>query len=128
MSADRNMVLRVARTCCGSQPGGCGSATYLCSDVCGMLLTSNRVYTAYELGFATWDRGSYSSDVMTMLRVRNRGVAGRNLCRQKLFVGFSEPYLKGTRPEQFLIPFYSSLTLTLSLWSLSHVLRTTKRV
>ena len=47
------------RACCGSQPGGCGSATYLCSDVCGMLLTSNRVYTAYELGFATWDRGSY---------------------------------------------------------------------
>ena len=93
-----------------------------------MLLTSNHVCTAYELGFATWDRGSYSSDVRTMLRVRNLGVAGRNLCRQKLFVGFSEAYLKGTRPEQLLIPSYSSLTLTLSLWSLSHVLRTTKRV
>ena len=71
-----------------------------------MLLTSNRIYTQYtpfELGFATWDRGSYFQQCYDYVAGPQQGVAGRNLCRQKLFVGFSEPYLKGTRPEQFPI-------------------------
>ena len=70
-----------------------------------MLLTSNRVCTAFELGFATWDRGSYSRDVRTMLRVRNLGVAGRNLCRQKLFVGFSDGLYKGDPTRTVDHPF-----------------------
>ena len=65
-----------------------------------MLLTRNRVYTAYELGFTPCGVVAVIPAMTYHVAGRNMVVAGRNLCRQKLF---SEPYLKGTRPEQFLI-------------------------
>ena len=129
MFASRNIGVAGHRTCCGSQPGGCGSATYLCSVVCGMLLTRNRVYTAYELGFTTCGVVTVIPAVTsTACGSASNGLRVATYVGRNRFRSVSNAYLKGTRPEQFHITSTSSQTLTLTLWSLSHVLRTTKRV
>ena len=118
MSADRNMVLRVARTCCGSQPGGCGSATYLCSDVCGML----RVVTVIPAPTGTRLRLQDHVVGPQPVGCGSQPMSAETVCR------FFCALFKGDPTRTVSHLFCSSKTLTLSLLPLSHVLRTSKRV